>query len=263
VKLVNLNIGIRVDNTQEVVDFLAKTDPDIITIQEVARHLEESVFDEYRSKDGIESAIGKKYPYKFFGPLWIAKDFKKHGKIFKDFGGYIEQGNEILSKIPIVKTSNEFFYKYYSADVLDWERWRFEDHGRAVQRVELDWKGKKLQVFNIHGIWAEDKKGDERTIKQCMYIVRAAKKKDLPTIIAGDLNLAPETKSLKIISKEFVSLIDQYDIKTTQPSAKDGVDFGNNVVDYVFVSKDVKVKDFKVLEEDISDHLPMILEFEI
>ena len=33
--------------------------------------------------------------------------------------------------------------------------------------------------------------------------------------------------------------------------------------DYVFVSKDVKVKNFEVPNIEISDHLPLILDFEI
>jgi len=65
------------------------------------RHLDESVFELYKSKSQIEKIIWSKFAYSFFGPLYIAKYFEKNGKIHRDFGGNIEQGNEIISQYPI------------------------------------------------------------------------------------------------------------------------------------------------------------------
>jgi endonuclease/exonuclease/phosphatase family metal-dependent hydrolase len=67
----------------------------------------------------------------------------------------------------------------------------------------------------------------------------------------------------QLIDKEFINLIDKYNIKSTRPDFNDGLETGRNVVDYIFVSEDIKVKDFKVIETDITDHLPLLLEFEI
>ncbi len=35
------------------------------------------------------------------------------------------------------------------------------------------------------------------------------------------------------------------------------------VVDYIFVTDDVKVNDFKVVDTDVSDHFPLVLDFDI
>lgn len=261
-KLLNLNIGIKISNTKQVADFIKKENADIVAIQEIVRHLEDGVLEEYKSKSGVESEVGEIYPHRFFGPLWVTDAFRKDGKIHRAFGGHIEQGNEILSKVPIVEATNEHYYKTY-AYALDWTNWKQEDHGRALQVVEIKVGDKRLQVLNIHGIWTEDKKGDDRTIKQCEFVVNAAKRKQLPTIITGDFNLSPTTDSIKLINNSFTNLIEKYKIKSTRPDFKDEIDTGRNVVDYIFVSGDIKVKDFKVIDTDITDHLPMMLEFEL
>jgi endonuclease/exonuclease/phosphatase family metal-dependent hydrolase len=59
------------------------------------------------------------------------------------------------------------------------------------------------------------------------------------------------------------SASDDFQIKTTRPQSNELRDISRNVVDYVFVSKDVQVKNFEVVNNDISDHLPLILDFEL
>lgn len=261
-KLLDLNVGIKINNTTQVAEVIKKEDASIVAIQEIVRHLEDKVFEEFKSKTGIENVVGDKYPYKFFGPFWITEAFRKEGKIYRDFGGLIEQGNEILSKYPMVEAESEHYYKTYSY-ALDWTNWKKEDHGRALITAELDIAGKRLQVLNIHGIWTEDKKGDERTIRECQFVVDKAKRKKISTIITGDFNLLPETKSINLINTDFVNLVEKYNIKTTRPDFNDGLWTGRIVVDYVFVSQDIEVKDFKVIETEITDHFPLLLEFEL
>lgn len=261
-KLLNLNIGIKINNTKEVAKFIKDTDADVVAIQEIVRHLEDGVFDEFRSKFGVEQVVGNDYPYKFFGPLWVTEAFRKEGKIHRDFGGLIEQGNEILSKYPMIDAVNEHYYKSYSY-AIDWTNWKKEDHGRALETVELKIGNKNLQILNIHGIWTEDKQGDKRTEDQCLFVVKTALKKNIPTIITGDFNLLPTTPSIQIINKSFRNLIEEFKVKTTRPDFDDGLEKGRNIVDYVFVTPDVKVKDFKVIDTTITDHLPLLLEFEL
>ncbi|EKE05192.1 MAG: hypothetical protein ACD_19C00403G0002 [uncultured bacterium] len=261
-KLLNLNICIKISNTKEVGNFLIEQNADFVTIQEIVRHLEPGVFEEYRSKEDIEKIVGDIYPYKFFGPLWVTDVSFKNNQVHRDYGGMIEQGNEILSKHPIVSASHAFFYKSY-AYIQDWTNWKQEDHGRALTSSIHDINGKRLTIFNIHGIWSEGKIDDDRTIKECEYVLEKASESNMPTIIAGDFNLYPNSPSIAILDNKFRNLIKEYGIKTTRPAFKDNNDVGLNVVDYVFVNDKVKVNDFKVLDVTVSDHLPLVLEFEI
>src|SRR3989338_1428342 len=116
-KLISFNIGIKIDNSKLVGDFIESQRPDIVCFQEVIRHFDESVFDMYKSKSHIEKIVRKRLPYSFFGPQWIADAMRKHGKMHRDFNGFVEQGNEVLSKFPILSATNEHYYKHYSLEV--------------------------------------------------------------------------------------------------------------------------------------------------
>jgi endonuclease/exonuclease/phosphatase family metal-dependent hydrolase len=263
-KLISFNIGIKIDNSQEIGKFITSQNPDFVAFQEIMRHFDESTFAMYKSKAHIEKIIGKKMPYSFFGPLFIAKNFTKNGKVHRDLGGFVEQGNEVISKFPIIEATNEFYYKQYSYD-SDRTHFATEDHSRAVQIVEVEVHGKKLQIFNLHGAYSKDKQDSERTIAQCKYVLAAAKRKNIPTIIAGDFNLLPNTKSIRLIEKKFRNLITEHHITSTVPDHDHGTEpkKGRFVMDYIFVNDKIRVNKFGVFETAISDHLPLILDFDI
>ena len=54
-KLLNLNIGIKIDNNQEVIDFISKSQYDIITFQESMRKIDDTVLERYNSSNIIKS----------------------------------------------------------------------------------------------------------------------------------------------------------------------------------------------------------------
>jgi endonuclease/exonuclease/phosphatase family metal-dependent hydrolase len=79
---------------------------------------------------------------------------------------------------------------------------------------------------------------------------------DLPTIVVGDFNLLPQTKSVKMMETKLVNLIKKYKIKSTRP--------GDDVImDYIFVNDKIKVKNFQVINNKISDHFPLLLDFNV
>ena len=260
-KLVNRNIGIKLASTPEVIEFLKQQQADFITLQEAARPLDSSVAEPYRSQSKIVTALKSDLPYELFGPTWVANAIKTPAEVSYDFGGHIEQGLQLLSRWPIAKGSNEFYHRHYEY-MQDWSNWKQEDHGRAVLVSQINIHGQPLQVLNLHGIWSADKLGDERTLAQCQYIVEAAKRSDIPTIIAGDFNLMPHTKSIALMNKHFRNVTLEFNATATTPRFKDAIDTGGTLIDYIFVNDRVVVKDFRVEETDISDHYPLILEFE-
>ena len=112
-KLISFNIGIKIDNSKLIGGFIESQKPDVVAFQEIVRHFDESVFEMYKSKSNIEKIIGKRLPYYFFGPQWITNAMKKNGKMHRDFNGFVEQGNEVISKFPIISATNEHYYKHY------------------------------------------------------------------------------------------------------------------------------------------------------
>lgn len=116
-------------------------------------------------------------------------------------------------------------------------------------------------IMNVHGMWqAESSKMDTpERITQSKNINEFFSPMDSKKILCGDLNLIPSGKAMEILGHNMFNLIKKYDIKSTRSShyAK-----SEKFADYILVSPDVKVKDFKVLDDEVSDHLPLYLDFE-
>ena len=132
-------------------------------------------------------------------------------------------------------------------------------------------EGAKFNVLVVHGVHIPTNKLD--TLERISFskkIIRIASKSEKPIIIGGDFNLMPETKSIEAFSKNgFINLIKQFRIKSTRNNLawnffKDRPGFVKQYfADYCFVSKDIQVKSFEVPDIEVSDHLPLILEFEV
>lgn len=258
-KLLNLNVGIKLDNSKNVINLINKDNYDIVTLQEIMKKIDNGVFDLYNSGNIIKD--NTKYSYEYFGPLWFANHHEKNGVITSEYGGLTEQGNQILSIYPIIKSDNIFYYKSYSP-FIDTTNFRIEDHPRAFINITLDIDGKQLQIINVHGVWSKDKLGDERIIAQSKAILSHVRE-DIPCIVVGDFNLLRNSDSIKMLNNKLINLIEKYDIKSTRPTFDDGLDKGNLVCDYIFINDKVKLNDFSVMNTNISDHFPLILDFDI
>ena len=116
-KLISLNTGIKIDNTDALTDFLEREDADIVCLQEVSGAIETSAKDMFQVKEGIDAKLSETYPYRFFGKVWKSRGFNRGDETRKnklDFGGLIEQGNYILSKYPFShEVLNEGFKKQF------------------------------------------------------------------------------------------------------------------------------------------------------
>ena len=258
-KLLNLNICIKIDNTKRVIDFIKKEQADICALQEVMNAVDDSCYDMYKSKNDIEKLAD--YKYNCFAPIYIASGITKNNEVTRDFGGKAEQGSLIISKYKIKEHYNQFYYNDYKYE-FDATEFREKDWCRSIQNAIIEVDGKEIQIINVHGIWNKDKVGDERTIMQSQFILSKIRY-DIPAIITGDFNLLPTTESIKILNNKLINLIDKYNIKSTRPDFDDGLDKGNYVCDYIFVNDKVKVNDLKVINSNISDHTPLLLDFEI
>lgn len=142
-----------------------------------------------------------------------------------------------------------------------------------LQHVLLKKRGRTFLVCNVDGKSKPGHKLDTPSrISQSVKITNFLKKHKRKVVLGGDFNLLPNTKSIKMIEDSgFVNLIKKFKIKTTRNEISWEYHNKNNdeyfvkqyFADYVFVSKDVKVKSFKVPDVPISDHLPLILDFEL
>lgn len=134
------------------------------------------------------------------------------------------------------------------------------NHARNIQYVTLDINGKPLTVINFHGLWnGKGKTDSEDRINQSKKILEFTKNLSGDFVLCGDFNLLPETESLKMFETSGLrNLIKEYGVKSTRTShyTKDV-----KYADYIFTTKGLDVKDFRVLPDEVSDHTPLLIEF--
>ena len=263
-KLLSLNVALFEANNSKLTQFLQEQGADIVCLQEVVREIEESVLNEYITKTPIDKSTSN-LKYSFYGPNSVMDNFEQkgfHGKedFHFDLGGLAEIGNYVRSKYKIVKAQNIFVENHFTY-TTDFSNWPDVDF-RAVLVADLDINGKPLRILNYHGIWTRGKLGNEKTLAACRKINTLALEAKGEVIICGDFNLFPDTPSMKVFEDNFISLGDKFNIKTTRPASNELNGSARNVVDYIWVSKGINAKNFEVIDCDVSDHLPLILEFD-
>lgn len=127
------------------------------------------------------------------------------------------------------------------------------NHARNIEYATLRTDKGPLTVINFHGLWNGKGKTDtEDRLLQSENIIKFLKTVENPFVLCGDFNLLPDTESLKMFERfGLKNLIADFGITSTRTSLYKKE---HRLADYVFVSEGVKVNDFKVLPDEVSDH---------
>lgn len=187
--------------------------------------------------------------------------------LLPDFNSYIHsrQDNEesnavfVRKSITLEKEGDTFLYGSKNSWMSD----NLDSYPVNMEYIEFADKDKKnFLICNLHGFWTHDGKRDNPIrFEQSKKILEFLEKYNRSKIICGDFNLLPDTESIKMLEDSGLkNLIKEYSITSTRSHyyPKEHPKFA----DYCFVSPEVEVKDFKVLPDVVSDHLPLYLEFE-
>ncbi len=132
--------------------------------------------------------------------------------------------------------------------------------GRNLQFLQFMNGDEEYTIINFHGLWngggktdSEDRLEQSRKIRQFMDGLASQK-----VILVGDFNLEPTTESLAILTKDMRDLIKENGITSTRSHHyTKPVKFA----DYAIVSPELDVQKFEVLQDPVSDHLPLLLDF--
>lgn len=155
---------------------------------------------------------------------------------------YKEKG--LLSKLPIFKHKNHA--------MITNKKIEFKKHylksGMKRLVYELNFEN-ELSVFAMH--FDLSKRARKKQMAELKTLIGNRKK----VIICGDFNIFKGVMELDLLVKdEFLSLINTEGDKTF-PAHKP-----KKSLDLFLCSKDMVVKNFKVLKDKVSDHLPVLLE---
>ena len=242
-KLISLNLwGGRIYPALEA--FLKKyaDDVDIFCFQEIYNNAEEGMSDEERKhRPYLLTDLQQLLPnYTFY--------FRPVIKTWYGIGIFVKKG---------VKVLEEGALEIYTQPHYDFQG---GDHTRNLQWIHLQTFGNNYHIANVHGLWTEKGKVDTpQRIIQSEIIKKHLSSITIPTILCGDFNLLPDTQSMKILEEHMINLIKKHHITSTRSHYYTKAE---KFADYVLVSKQITVKDFKVLQDAVSDHLALFLEFE-
>lgn len=135
------------------------------------------------------------------------------------------------------------------------------NHARNVQYATFETKKGPRTVMNFHGLWNGKGKGDsDDRLAQSKKILAFARSIPHPFVLCGDFNLLPDTESLKILENGGMrNMIREYGVTSTRTSLYTKPE---KFADYIFVSEGIYVRNFAVLGDEVSDHAPLLLEWE-
>jgi exonuclease III len=190
----------------------------------------------------------------FFAPSHTGHDFE--GPINFD----LTEGLAVFVKKPLNAASH--FYTHIAGQAIQ--------SGRAnsvLQQLSVFNRETFLfTLFNFHGLALPGNKLDTpQRLEQSVKIKKAVDAAVGPKILCGDFNLDPLTQSVAILQEDLRNLIKEFGITNTRNKISWGKypESVQNFADYTFVSPEIKVKNFQAPYSEVSDHLPMILEFSL
>jgi len=245
-KLITLNIwGGKV--FKSLTDFLEKNaeDTDIFCFQEV-----------FNNPPDVKSQF----------QTWGAKEdiYKDIARALKDFDGHMapsQDGEESLcmfvkKNLGVWEIADQFVYRWKNAMEGD----DGSTAGINVQYLKFNSEKKDFMVCNLHGHWTPNVKRDNparleqsQNIRKLLDSFKGAK------ILCGDFNVDPDTKSMEILETSMRNLVTEYKVTTTRSTLY--LKKGTPICDYILVSPEIQVKKFGVIEDAVSDHLPLYLDF--
>jgi endonuclease/exonuclease/phosphatase family metal-dependent hydrolase len=263
VKYINLNIwsGRLLD---QAVDFLKKENADILSLQEVYNGKDPSLPKHYRTLEILVSELG--LPYHIYHSNFLdARDIP------------IEMGNAILSRFSIVSNDTAFLTGKFGRISQDGI---IEELPRNILQAEIDARGLKINVFNMHGIWGQHGDDTKERLLMVEKIVKIISGKP-KTILSGDFNFNERifgtkmsheidlshwynTESVKKLEAVLQNVFKNERITSFNMKRKEhDIGYAKAVVDMVFVSSDIQVLKHEQPNIDISDHLPQVCVFEV
>lgn len=204
-------------------DFIQKYNPDIVGLIEVD-------LGSFRTKEQNQAEIIANRINHHYISQYKYEDNSKYMKVPM----IRKQGNAILSRYEINK--KEFHYL---------------KHGMKRLIIEAEING--ITIFIVHLAL-----GAKARLRQIVQISKLVKQCNTPYIIAGDFNLLWGPEEIDLLLEACNLENANFLKKTTFPSWNP-----KKELDFILHSKEIKMIAYKVLPSLLSDHLPIIMDFEI
>lgn len=221
-KILSFNIWIE-SKINKIEKFLLDANADIIGLQEVENDDPKRNIVEFLKEQGYQYA---------FAP------------VRKEWGGNIyNDGPAIFSRYDILG------HKTFLLSKVD---------KRAAIEVDIQVENKVIHVFSTHLI--HDHQKDTKTQREQGANLIKEINPNKTTIVMGDFNATPESWTIRAMQKVLLDT-DPLSLPTWSTTPEGCIVCKpkelNTRLDYIFTSRDVKTKSFKVESSSASDHLPI------
>ena len=249
-KILHLNIRYGV-YLEDIIKFAKKENFDVLSLQEVANKIS-------RFKGQPECFNTLKKSLKLDGELGMSwRDIHDKDSYF---------GNALLWKPKFKKLSGKVI-QLKKFKIIDSDALKFQDYPSCAVSATLEINNTPTTFISAHLAWGPNPKDRKYKLKPNRKLYEYVKTLKNPFILTGDFNLTPDSKVVSWFNQIAQNPIAKNKIANTLNPRTHRVSnlFPKGLaVDYIFVSNDLKIKSFKVIDDlDLSDHFGLVAEIEI
>jgi endonuclease/exonuclease/phosphatase family metal-dependent hydrolase len=245
-KLLQWNIWYK-EKIENIASLIQEIKPDILCLQELSNNTEFNAG--IHTAQYLRDVLGMNMFYRE-GQKWSAGDKQSQ-----------EVGNAIYSTYPIASGS----YTYINDPTNN--PTDFSAEGRVYLEVDLKIDKQLLTVGTTHMSYTREFIETEQKKRSTDLLLNKVRKNRDSFIFSGDFNVMPDSYTTTEIEKSFVNVGPDNAQKTwtTKPFIEGSfqADSLNFRLDYVFATPDIHVASTQILQTPFSDHLPIVVEFEL
>ena len=216
-------LGQSLDHIHRIGEFIKEQKVDIVGLVEVD-------LGSFRTKETNQAKLlgeltGKHYVSQY--------KYEENSKYMK-FPIMRKQGNALLSNEKIIAQ-------------------RFHYLERGTKKLVIEMETEEVTIFLVHLAL-----GGKTRLRQIVELNNMIENYKKPFIVAGDFNLLWGKEEIELFLKAGKLQNVNNRREPTFPSWAP-----KKELDFILCSEDIKIKDYKVLRNTLSDHLPILLDFEI
>lgn len=228
--------------------FLKKNTFDILQFQELvgANTIVGNMNQQENTYEKLSALLGEDYQ----GRLFKTETFTSSPTSFDGVATFLRKDMLILEEKDIIQKEAIFPF--------DSKRTDYNNIGRGALALKVKKEGKIFWLLNTHLAWSPDDKDSKEKIRQAKILANFLEKLNEPFIFSGDLNVSPKTQTIQLLNAVGRNLTDENNVTNTLDEKLHGAQHlfpPGLAVDYIFVSHDITVENFSVINNDMSDHL--------
>lgn len=212
---------------KHIADELKKYKPDILNLIEIDK---KSFLKHKKFINQIKKELKLKYSIEKIKYHFIGNE-----KFLNKIPILNNQENSIISKFKIIE--HKFFYFK-------------EGFKKAIIKATIKCP-KKISIFLVH--LSLNKLTRQKQLKELSILINNTKE---PIILAGDFNTFNGENELKNFKK--LTKLKHTNHNRTFPTC-----YPRKIFDYILTSKEIKIKNYQTIKIPFSDHLPVMIDFEV